>query len=126
MLLEPTTIFTTQEVEWAGRDAHGDDQSCTSARSAGGEATGSQAGHGGGDAASVSGRTGLWVVVRCCDMGLVGERGTKVPNAAIGELSLELELSLALSYEYSRQAKPTRDGMSIWDNGWMHDLVMEK
>lgn len=53
-------------------------------------------------AASTSGRTGLWLALRCADVALVGERGSKVPSAQIGQLALEIELSLALDYEYSR------------------------
>lgn len=58
----------------------------------------------GAEAASTSGasgRSGMWIVVRCSEVGLLGERGSKVPSAAIGELSLEIELSLALDFEYS-------------------------
>jgi hypothetical protein len=51
---------------------------------------------------STSGRAGLWVVLRLSDVGLVGERGSKVPNASIGELSLEIEVALALDFEYAR------------------------
>lgn len=51
---------------------------------------------------SASGRAGLWVVLRLSDVGLVGERGSKVPNASIGELSLEVEIALALTFEYAR------------------------
>ena len=51
---------------------------------------------------SASGRAGLWVVLRLSDVGLVGERGSKVPNASIGELSLEIEVALALTFEYAR------------------------
>ena len=51
---------------------------------------------------SASGRAGLWVVLRLSDVGLVGERGSKVPNASIGELSLEVEVALALTFEYAR------------------------
>ena len=49
-----------------------------------------------------SGRAGLWVVLRLSEVGLVGERGSKVPNASIGELSLEIEVALALDFEFSR------------------------
>ena len=41
-------------------------------------------------------------MVRCQDVGLLGERGSKVPNATIGQLSIEVELQLTLSLEYSR------------------------
>jgi hypothetical protein len=57
------------------------------------------------EAASMSGtssRSGMWIVVQCSGVGLLGERGSKVPSASIGELSLEIELSLALDFEYSR------------------------
>ncbi len=57
------------------------------------------------EAASMSGassRSGMWIVVQCSGVGLFGERGSKVPSASIGELSLEIELSLALDFEYSR------------------------
>jgi hypothetical protein len=47
-------------------------------------------------------RAGLWVVLRLSNVSLVGERGSKVPNASIGELSLEIEVTLALDFEYAR------------------------
>lgn len=50
----------------------------------------------------VSSRSGMWIVVQCTGVGLFGERGSKVPSASIGELSLEIEVSLALDFEYSR------------------------
>ncbi|CAL8467730.1 g7268 [Coccomyxa elongata] len=56
------------------------------------------------DAASMSGvssRSGMWIVVQCSGVGLFGERGSKVPSASIGELTLEIEVSLALDFEYS-------------------------
>jgi len=46
------------------------------------------------------------VVLRLSDVGLVGERGSKVPNASIGELSLEIEVALALDFEYARCVLP--------------------
>ena len=66
--------------------------------------TGTSQGSGAMDSASTSasGRAGLWVVLRLSDVGLVGERGSKVPNASIGELSLEIEVALALSFEFAR------------------------
>ena len=55
------------------------------------------------DAASVStGRRGLFAVVRCNDLALLGERGSKVPNAAIGQLTLEIEVAMNLHLEYTR------------------------
>ena len=39
----------------------------------------------------------MLVAVRCAEVALVGERGTKVPNFAVAELSLELEFQLSLS-----------------------------
>ena len=45
------------------------------------------------------------MVLRLSDVGLVGERGSKVPNASIGELSLEIEVALALSFEFARYIK---------------------
>ena len=50
----------------------------------------------------VAGRRGLWCVIRCQDVGLLGERGSKVPNATIGQLSIEVELQLTLALEYGR------------------------
>ena len=50
----------------------------------------------------MSARSGMWIVVQCSGVGLFGERGSKVPSASIGELSLEIEVSLALDFEYSR------------------------
>ena len=66
--------------------------------------TGTSQGSGAMDSASTSssGRAGLWVVLRLSSVGLVGERGSKVPNASIGELSLEIEVALALDFEYAR------------------------
>jgi len=46
------------------------------------------------------------VVLRLSDVGLVGERGSKVPNASNGELSLEIEVALALDFEYARCVLP--------------------
>lgn len=46
------------------------------------------------------------MVLRLSDVGLVGERGSKVPNASIGELSLEIEVALALDFEYARCVLP--------------------
>ena len=44
------------------------------------------------------------MVVRLADVGLVGERGTGVPNATISEVSVELDVSLTLTLEFSRCA----------------------
>ena len=44
----------------------------------------------------------MWCVIRCQDVGLLGERGSKVPNASIGQLSIEMELQLTLALEFSR------------------------
>jgi hypothetical protein len=65
------------------------------------------------DAASVSSRSGLWIVVRCSDVGLLGERGSKVPSASIGQLTLGVELSLAMDFEFSR---------CVWCKLQMHAL----
>lgn len=47
------------------------------------------------------------MVVRLSEVGLIGEKGTKVPNASIAEISLELELSLTFTFDYSRSvSKP--------------------
>lgn len=57
----------------------------------------------GGDTASAStSRRGLFAVVRCQDVALLGERGTKVPNASIEQLSLEIEVAMTLNLEYNR------------------------
>ena len=53
-------------------------------------------------ASQAAGRRGLWAVIRCQDVGLLGERGSKVPNASIGQLSIEVEVALTLHLEYSR------------------------
>ena len=47
-------------------------------------------------------RKGLFVVVRLSDVGLIGEKGTKVPNASIAEISVEVELCLTFSFEFTR------------------------
>lgn len=57
-------------------------------------------------ATSASGRSGMWVAVRCAEVGLLGERGSKVPGAAIEQLTLELEFSLALDFEFTRCPPP--------------------
>ena len=44
------------------------------------------------------------VLCRCQDVGLLGERGSKVPNATIGQLSIEVEVAMTLNLEYSRLA----------------------
>ena len=41
-------------------------------------------------------------MVRCNDLALLGEKGSKVPNAAIGQLSLEIEVAMTLNLEYTR------------------------
>lgn len=64
---------------------------------------GSTEGDSGLDAASSSTqRRGLFAVVRCNDVALLGEKGSKVPNASIGQLSLEIEIAMTLSLEYNR------------------------
>ena len=77
---------------------------CADARPAASVRTGTSQGSGAMDSASTcaSGRAGLWAVLRLSEVGLVGERGSKVPNASIGELSLEIEVALALDFEFSR------------------------
>ena len=56
------------------------------------------------DSVSGSGghRKGLFVVVRLSEVGLSGEKGTKVPNASIAEISVEVELCLTFNFEYTR------------------------
>lgn len=53
---------------------------------------------------SVALGTGLLVVVRLEEVGLVGEKGSKVPSASFAEISIELELQLTLAFEFSRCA----------------------
>ncbi|DBA85094.1 TPA: hypothetical protein ACH3X2_005818 [Trebouxia sp. C0005] len=55
------------------------------------------------DSVSGSGghRKGLFVVVRLSEVGLIGEKGTKVPNASIAEISVEVELCLTFNFEYT-------------------------
>lgn len=67
----------------------------------GGTERGSEAGL---DSVSGSGghRKGLFVVVRLSEVGLIGEKGTKVPNASIAEISVEVELCLTFNFEYTR------------------------
>ncbi len=67
----------------------------------GGTDRGSEAGL---DSVSGSGghRKGLFVVVRLSEVGLIGEKGTKVPNASIAEISVEVELCLTFNFEYTR------------------------
>ncbi|KAK9802713.1 hypothetical protein WJX73_010173 [Symbiochloris irregularis] len=61
-----------------------------------------EGGETGAEASSTtSGRRGLFAVVRCNDLALLGERGSKVPNATIGQLSLEIEVAMTLSLEYT-------------------------
>ncbi|DBA94847.1 hypothetical protein WJX77_009545 [Trebouxia sp. C0004] len=66
----------------------------------GGTERGSEAGL---DSVSGSGghRKGLFVVVRLSEVGLIGEKGTKVPNASIAEISVEVELCLTFNFEYT-------------------------
>lgn len=64
--------------------------------------TGSSRSGGAGDASSVgSGRQGMLMAVRCMEVGLVGEKGSKVPNFAVQELSLEMDFQLNLSWTYN-------------------------
>ena len=58
----------------------------------------------GADSTSASGsnRKGLFVEVRLSDLGLIGEKGTKVPNASIAEFSVEVELCLTFQFEFTR------------------------
>lgn len=64
--------------------------------------TGSSRSGGAGDTSSLGGgRQGMLVAVRCMEVGLVGEKGSKVPNFAIQELSLEMDFQLSLSWTYS-------------------------
>lgn len=44
------------------------------------------------------------MVVRLSEVGLIGEKGTKVPNASIAEISIEAEVLLTFSFEFSRWA----------------------
>ncbi len=64
--------------------------------------TGSSRSGGGADASSLGGgKQGMLVAVRCMEVGLVGEKGSKVPNFAVQELSLEMDFQLSLSWTYS-------------------------
>ena len=47
------------------------------------------------------GHTGVFAVVRCSGVGLVGERGTGVPNASIAEISIEMDFSMSITLEYA-------------------------
>jgi len=47
-------------------------------------------------------RQGVYVLLRADHMGLVGEKGSKVPNATIREISLEVECTLDITLEFSR------------------------
>lgn len=42
------------------------------------------------------------MVIRLSEVGLIGEKGTKVPNASIAEISVEVELCLTFNFEYTR------------------------
>ena len=58
---------------------------------------------GGGAAAAVpSSQRPLRVVVRLCDVALVGERGSRCPSLSVAELSLELEVHGRLAVKYER------------------------
>lgn len=61
----------------------------------------SRSGGAGGDASSAAGRQGMLVAVRCMEVGLVGEKGSKVPNFALQQLSLEMDFQLSLSWHYN-------------------------
>ena len=61
----------------------------------------SRSGGGGGDASSAAGKQGMLVAIRCMEVGLVGEKGSKVPNFALQELSLEMDFQLSLSWQYN-------------------------
>lgn len=64
--------------------------------------TGSSRSGGGADANSLGGgKQGMLVAVRCMEVGLVGEKGSKVPNFAVQELSLEMDFQLSLSWTYN-------------------------
>ena len=69
-----------------------------------GEGNSERGSEGGLDSLSQGGsnRKGLLVVVRLSEVGLIGEKGTKVPNTSIAEISLEVELSLTFKFDYSR------------------------
>ena len=59
-----------------------------------------------GSSAGGTSRQGLFVVVRLCEVSLIGEKGSRVPNAAIAEISVEIELALTLSLAYDRYMQP--------------------
>lgn len=67
----------------------------------------SRSGGGGGDASSATGKQGMLVAIRCMEVGLVGEKGSKVPNFALQELSLEMDFQLSLSWQYNPCAPST-------------------
>lgn len=58
---------------------------------------------------AAAGRAGVFVVLRLEDVSLVGERGTKIPNATIREIDVELEFKMQLIFEYNRCATATSD-----------------
>ena len=60
---------------------------------------------------SAANRKGLFLVVRLSEVGLIGEKGTKVPNASIAEISVEVELLLTFKFEFTRSA---RVSLHIW------------
>ncbi len=56
------------------------------------------------------GHQGVFAVVRCSGVGLVGERGTGMPNASIAELSIEIDFSMSITFEYSEWVTPAFNG----------------
>lgn len=42
----------------------------------------------------------MLVAIRCMEVALVGEKGSKVPNLALQELSLEMDFQLSISWQY--------------------------
>eukprot|EP00873_Tetraselmis_striata_P009576 jgi/Tetstr1/429840/TSEL_019707.t1 len=47
-------------------------------------------------------RRGVYIMLRGDNVELVGEKGTKVPNTTVKEITLEVECSLCISLEFSR------------------------
>lgn len=56
---------------------------------------------GGGDASSAAGKQGMLVALRCMEVALLGEKGSKVPNFALQELSLEMDFQLNVSWHFN-------------------------
>lgn len=63
------------------------------------------------EAVGGAGRAGFGAVVQCCGVQLVGEKGTGVPNTSFGELQLAVDLTLTVSFEYSRYGERQVQGI---------------